>query len=400
MGIMFGRSSISLSSQYPQIQLADAKKFLTNYTLAFKKLLDTKYSSEKAAFPLYAAWPFEIRAYITSKGLVISYVRNAKSFSVHVENAPKSPMSSDHWSWAISNRYFCVLSEDPEKSAEQDIKYQLDIPKMHEAVLEQEAELAEAQWEEHVKGEVEYYLKYLDKSDAVKIVSVEKNLQDLYTIIDLFQGLRNRFELYTKLGATAQELVHSQITDEVDISLFLVIHGKYGEAIACLRRVMEIGLRAILMDFMALRDKTWEKTRDDWVDGADGRGQRPGHFTGDESVLSMLLDKRTEEVLTQYCAQYLHFTSISTYEFLKETYRRLSSFVHLEPISTAELLLEFAEYDQQRFNQWEDELFNVCRFLDLFLIVKFPKALDFRSDLPSFGFPVFSEAQIAHLKSL
>jgi hypothetical protein len=95
---------------------------------------------------------------------------------------------------------------------------------------------------------VENYLHYLESSHDVKKKTLEKKTSEIYSAILLVYEYLDSGSSYSMIGYETLDDVLFDVTEDIEMSIFLSIHGKYRPANALLRRWLETAITAIYFD--------------------------------------------------------------------------------------------------------------------------------------------------------
>jgi len=379
------------SQTYPSIEPSEARQFLQQYTDAFRNLLDSKYRTHKNDFPLYTGWPFEIFAFIVPSGILVMYKTNAREFAIHVQAVKELPKERDFFPQFYTNRHFRAATKKPQAEAEREIDLQLSLESMIEDYESQQSERMEREWLENVKFEVGYYLKYLASAYEVKKESFQNNVYELFDLLENVLRFQNRMETFAGIHAHSLILLHEQILDDMETSIFLAIHGKYGAANSTLRRVLEVGFRGIESDHrLAARPGTRPANLAEWLQDNDLS------FAGSGGIIERLLDQTTDTIVVSFFKKFRSREYASIRELVREMYRELSQYVHVELNSDRQIVLGFAEYDANLFEHWERTYSDVVLLVDLIFLLKFPSL--FSSNAGAVWFPKLSAEELEFLQ--
>ena len=262
--------------------------------------------------------------------------------------------------------------------AKQDILTEFE-EKKYEEHTEAENEHYNKLYEEHVEHVIDHYLNHLGSAYAVKKKTSEEKRNEMYNVIKLVNKTRMYYEAYSnpKVGCGTILLVMLDFWRDIDASIFLSVHGKYGPANALLRRWLEIFITALYFDAELKKyDKDPERYKDitkkcdEWLEEAPHR-----RFTGKDSVLSTLIDQDTDYKATQLMKKTTSFRPSSFREYVKSLYSDLSKQVHFSGLLSLEdeLTRDFGEYDEKLFEEWYDRLNQINKICNILTLLKFPE---------------------------
>jgi hypothetical protein len=188
--------------------------------------------------------------------------------------------------------------------AKQDILNEFE-EKEYKEHIEAENEYYTKLDEERVEHVVDHYLNHLGSAYAVKKKTSEEKRNEIYNVIELANKTRMYHKAYSnpKVGCVTILCVMLDFWRDLDASIFLSVHGKYGPANALLRRWLEIFITALYFDAELKRwdegSKKYKDTiekRDRWFKGTQHHRLQ---FTGDGGIVHTLIDQHTENIATQ-----------------------------------------------------------------------------------------------------
>lgn len=382
-----------MSSDYPQIQASEAREFLRLYTDVFRDLLNAKYPTNKEEFSLYKGEPFQIFAFIVPAGVLVTYKTNAPSFSIKVENVTELPKERYSFTRFYTNRHFRAAMKNPQREAEREINIQLSLESDLREHEKEELERLQEEWLDHIKSEVGDFLAYLAEADEVQRESLEKNVYDLFDLLEQVARFQNRIEMFVEINAYSLILLYPQILDDMRTSIFLAVHGKYAQAMSSMRRVLEATLRGIESDYrIGIQPETRPPDLEQWLQS------KPLNFSGSGGVVETLLDDSTDRIVANFLRAFRKLEYANAQKFIKKKYGELSRYVHVEGVSNRQIVLGFAEYDPKLFEEWRRTYEEVVLLIDLILLLKFPSLLALSSKGEKIGFPRFSATELYFLQ--
>jgi len=382
-----------MSSDYPPIRGSEARDFLSQYTDIFRNLLDTKYATCRGKFPLYEGEPFQILAFIVPAGVLVTYKMNAQSFGIKVENVTELPNERHSFTRFYTNRHFRSAMKNPQREAEREINIQLSLES--DLIEHEKAELEwlQQEWVDHIRSEVGDFLSYLARSDEVQRNSFEKNVDDLFDLLEAVVRFQNRIEMFDKMNAVSLMLLHGQVLDDMYTSIFLAVHGKYSQAMLSMRRVLEASLRGIKTDYrIAAQPEMRPSDLEQWLQNSRE------FFSGKRGVINFLLDKSTDGIATNFLRRFRKLECSSARQFVTAKWMELSQYAHVEGFSNRQTVLSFAEYNDKLFEQWRKNYVEVVLLIDLILLLKFPDVLAHSFKGEKIGFPRFSAEELSFLQ--
>lgn len=380
--------------RYPMIDVTKAREFLLTYIDTFRKLVDTKYSAHKDEFPLYSKWPLEVSAFIAPRGMLVSYLTGASKFSIRVQIVSDFPKVHGSFTRFYTNRYFQFASKNPEAEVEREISFELNLDSMIEEYDRHESERLELQYLDSIKFEVGSFLKYLASAYQVKDVTFREHVYTLFELLEQVTRFANRMQLFVDVRADSLILLYDQILDDMHTSIFLAVHGKYGQAMSCLRRVLETGLGGIESDCrMATNPEGKPSDPEKWL------LENQLNFAGSGGVIESLFHGSTDATIVEFLRKFRQRQVTCMEQRVKELYHELSVYVHVERSSDRQMLLSFAEYDAELFDKWHKTWEEIGLLIDLTLLLKLPETFALASKGESVGFPEFSIEELSFLQS-
>lgn len=389
-----------------QLKNEDIKKFIQAYILEYRTFLEENYPQSKNDFPLYAGYPFDVKAYVSEKSTLIVYKYNAPSLRIEVVEVNRVPDRKTVQENAIqgySSAYLSRIINKPQDVARKDIL----AYEAHEKEYEEQQEYYEQlDAEAEVDATINHYLNYLESSYNVKKKTSEEKRNEIYSAIKLVYERMDYYDAYLRTGCDTLFQVMFELNADIESSIFLSIHGKYRPANALLRRWLETTIHSLYFDFELKRynknTKTYESTlkkRNNWL-------KKPRHirFTGDDfSILAILIDPDTDYIATQLLKETTsYFSEQSFRRYVENLYRNLSKYVHYGGMipSEDELLLEFAEYNEKLFREWYVKLNRINEICNILTLLKFPEMLTLYEEYKEERFPTLKEKQMRKLKEL
>jgi hypothetical protein len=376
------------------IEVPEAREFLQRYTDTFRDLLNTKYQVHKDEFPLYFGRPFEVSAFIVPRGMLVTYVTGASEFAIRVHSVSGLPKIRDPFARFYTNRHFRAASKNLQAEAEREIGFQLNLEKIIEEYERQQAEWMESQYLEDIKYEVGYFLKYLASAYDVKEASFRENVYTLFELLEQVTRFESRMQMFVDIRAESLILLHDQVLDDMHTSIFLAVHGKYGQAMSSLRRVLEASLRGIESDCrIVAHPETRPSDLEEWLQG--------NHlsFTGSGGVIERLFDESIDRMIVEFLREFRKCECASTWQLMKDLYRELSQYVHVEASSNRQIVLGFAEYNANLFDRWHRTWEKVILLIDLTFLLRLPGAFALASKAHNVGFPKFPSEELDFLRS-
>lgn len=376
-----------------EIKEEDVENYLRQYVPALERLLEHKYPRAKeigltSGFPL--EFPVEVTAYIVPRGIHVKY-QKSDAFEIKVLKMEEAPKKSGLIGEFIPAYRFLVIKDRGEERAESDIVWLLSLPEQYEAMQREMELMDEKLWQDEMKYVVESYKHYLDVSKNVCKKTIVKRTQELYDSVTRIQNHVQRLELLYQIGCEVLAETHFLINEDMESSLFLALNGKYYVAMALLRKILEVNVKAMYFDSLPQKHKQnlQEKIKL-WLNGRNPR------LPSVQKMLGKLIDKRTDERIVQFLRHFRRFSGSSFRKYVQDLYHELCLYVHLCPEMSLDekLKMSFSEYDEERFTLWYTCFEKVNEILDTLLVLKFPSILVFSEKE---GFPKFLQVEIEAL---
>jgi len=362
----------------------EIKGFIKRYVDEYRRFLDEKYPERKDEFPLYTGYPYHVTAYVDKRGTLIEYKLNASEFKIEVEIVEKKPeyeKREGYLGTLYANKYLKRILDEPEKIARRDITDQF----AYEEFQNEEEEYWEKWYAKYIQEDIETtvkgYVSYIKTAYDVQEKTCSTMKNEICIIVKIVHNQSEIMDVYLTTGCLTVTDILNEVIEDIESSLFLAIHGKYGPAMALLRRWLESMLVALYFDVEIKKYDKSSKTydyvisrRDKWVEKARGRVK----FTGEYGILERLIDPDTDYVAGETLRRTAtYFKKSSFRSYVAELYQKLSKFVHYggaKPIGES-LSLEFAEYNEDRFKEWYTRFNQIYEICNLITIIKFPQIL-------------------------
>jgi len=358
------------------------KNFVERYVNEFRCYLEKQYPERKNDFILYTGYPYYVTVYVNKRITRIEYQLNKDAFVIEVkvvDEVPKYEKRTGYIVQGFSNRYLARILSEPEKEARRDV----DAVFQYEELQREEAEYWEREYVQYIEDDinttVENYISYIKTAYDVrdKTCSVAKG--EICNVVKIVFNAPNIVDVSLKLGCFTLIGVVDQVADDIESSLFLATHGRYGPAMALLRRWLETTLIALYFDVELKRHEKTSRTyqdlnqkRDIWVEKS-----RHVKFTGEYGILERLVDPDTDYVASEILKKTTKLSAaVSFKQYVEQLYGNLSKFVHYggtRPLD--ELSLEFATFDEGRFKEWYTRFSQVYEICNLLTAIKFPEIL-------------------------
>jgi hypothetical protein len=119
-------------------------------------------------------------------------------------------------------------------------------------------------------------------------------------------------------------------------------------------------------------------------------------FAGSGGIIERLLDQTTDTIVVSFFKKFRSREYASIRELVREMYRELSQYVHVELNSDRQIVLGFAEYDANLFEHWERTYSDVVLLVDLIFLLKFPSL--FSSNAGAVWVPKLSAEELEFLQ--
>lgn len=396
-----------------KIRKDEVKTFIGRYIDEYRRYLEEKHPERKDESDLYSGYPYHVTAYVGERTTLIECQLNSSKLTIKTEKVKKEPTfkrRKGYVATSYANRYLKRILDQPEMLARRDIEEWIS----HEEFEKQEAEhwqrLMEQYFQQNVEWTVKNYISYIKTSYDVSEKTSSIMKAAIYDIVKKIHNQGIMLESYLMCGCLTLIDISIQVTEDIESSLFLALHGKYGPAMALLRRYLETMVIALHFDADIARydrnSRTFDsvkKKRDKWVEKSFHM-----RFTGDFGVLERLIDPDTDYIALETLRRTdTHFNGSSFRAYLKKLYGRLSKFVHYggtRPIGEISSL-EFAEFNEDRFKEWYTRFSQIFEICNLLTVTKFPSLLSIydekQQDLnPEDQVPLLTNQQIQVLKNM
>lgn len=249
-------------------------------------------------------------------------------------------------------------------------------------------------WEEHKESEVDNLLDYFEPACNVKERTRKEHIDTIYETTKLVEKYRSCYSVYITIGWETLANVSLELSEVIEASIFLSIHGMYMPANALLRQWLETTLSALKFDYELKKcdknTKTYNgllKKRDKWL-------EKPSHirFTGECSILSILVDPDTDYIATRFREEEMsNSEKLSFKKEIENLFGELSKCVHFGGMTPIENLKStFAEYNKKQFEIWYKRLNQINEICAIITLIKSPEIitlLEKRKDicLPTLG---------------
>lgn len=254
---------------------------------------------------------------------------------------------------------------------------------------------------------VKHYLNYLESSHDAKIETLEKKTTTVYDAISLVNDYLGYYSAYSIMSCEILSDISSEISDDIDTSIFLSIHGKYKPANALLRRWLEINIIALYYDSELHKyNKTTKKFQDTQKKGYNWLSD-PHHkkFTGNEfGILTTLIDPDTDYIATELLREKTYFKKTTFKKYVVDLYDELSKYVHYGGMKLFlgdidDLHFDFAKFNDKFFNEWYLRLTQINEICNIITLLKFPEIITLSKEHDA-RFPTLESSQMIKLRKL
>lgn len=365
----------------------EIKDFIQRYVNEYRRFLNESYPKRAKEFPLYSGYPCHVTAYVDKQWTLVEYQLNMSEFMTEVkivEKIPKYDRRKGFVGTLYANRYLKIIIDQPENIARKNVRTHVMDEIAYEEYQKEEAEYWEKWWEKYILEDISItvkgYVSYIKTAYSVQEKTCSAMKNEICTVVKIVQNQSKIMDAYLKSGCITLLEVVDEVIRDVESSLFLAIHGKYRPAMALLRRCLETVLVALYFDAELKKYDKSSRTYNNLTQKRDKWVEKSYHikFTGEYGVLDKLIDPDTDylagETLRRTTA---HYKKSSFREYIRELYRKLSKFVHYGGAVTTDemLVLEFAEYSEDRFKEWYTRFNQIYEICNLLTIIKFPEVL-------------------------
>lgn len=257
--------------------------------------------------------------------------------------------------------------------------------------------------EEEIENTVENYLHYLESSHDVKKKTLEEKTSEIYSAILLIYEYLDSGSSYWMIGYETLDNVLIDITEDIEMSIFLSIHGKYRPANALLQRWLETTITAIYLDYKLKKYandvKNYEKTLEEgwgWLEESKNI-----HFTKSGYVLDTLIDSNTDNLAQKLLSEKSYFEDATFKEYVIDIYKNLSKSVHYGGmnISFENLCMGFSEYNRELFEKWYGNFNQVNEICNILIFLKNPETITFIKE-HKISIPTLESNQMIILKNI
>lgn len=388
----------------------DVENFIREYISEYRTYLEEKYPNRKSDFPFYKEYPFDVKAYVDEKTTLIVYKYNVPTLKIEVFEVDKVPdwrhQQKETYVEIFANVYFSRRIDNPKDVAIREIldffsqeEYDMGQSEIYEKM---HCEAVEAEVNDTVKG----YLNYLNHAYNVQNETLEKHKTDLYEVTQLVSKHEQYHSAYLIAECNTLADVNTELSKDIESSIFLSVHANYRAANILLRRLLEVTLIAIKFDFQLKKYKSKHKKYNNIISKRDQWLIKPNHvpFAGNNGILSTLIDDDTNNKATQL----LNLSNPTNKETFKNyvmgVYKELSKHVHYGGKFSGdvfdEFTFDFVEYDEMRFKEWYNKLNQIHEICNIVILLKFPEmiALSKKNENDYISFPTLKNIQLSKLR--
>lgn len=365
----------------------EVRKFISKYIGTYRRLVEKSYLTLKEFFPLYTNYPYRVIAYVTPTKTLLEYQPRVPRFAVQVklvDELPKINIKIKHYIGAFRNDYLLRIIKKAEETAKEDVLHIVADYEAYEKSQEELAEYYERQYaqymEDYITDTLSRYASYVESAYDAKKETISKQRDEVYDVVKIIDNLRGYLIEAFMPHCSALFMVFDEITQDIESSLFLVMHGKYVPANALLRRIIEMAMTALYFDDEVRKCRKDSRTyndlcrkRKEWIEKS-----RKGSlsFTSEYGVLGRLVDPDTDYSAKKILEANRQISQKTFKGYVTKLYSELCKFVHYGGLElTDRFPLEFAEFDERRFKEWIFRFRQVFEAFNILLAVKFPEVL-------------------------
>lgn len=258
--------------------------------------------------------------------------------------------------------------------------------------------------EEEIDKTLKKFFNYMESSYEIKNRTLDEKSIDIYNTILLIDNHLSSTSSFFDTGFYNLATVLLEVNEDIEISTFLSVHGKYRPAKALLRRWLETTIHAIYHDWQIEKNSKNFSEYDTSIDyGWEWLTESPySKFKGKKGILDKLIDSNTDSIAQQLLNEKSYFKYASFREYIETLYSNLSKCVHFGGIdfeSSDELNLEFAKYDKELFEEWYTYLNQINEICNILIFLKFPEILTLHKE-HKVNIPVLEKNQMTLLEKL
>jgi hypothetical protein len=234
-------------------------------------------------------------------------------------------------------------------------------------------------YEDHKESEVNNLLDYFESAYIVKERTVKEHRDTIYESIKLVEKYRDCYTAYIKTGWETLANVSLELSEDIEASIFLSMHGMYIPANALLRLWLETSISALKFDYELKKCDKNTKTYDELLKKRDKWLENPSHvrFTGECSILSTLIDPDTDYIATQFIKEEMFNSEKLIFKKeIENLFKELSKYVHFGGMTPIENFKStFAKYDKEQFENWSKRLNQINEMCTIITLIKFPEII-------------------------
>lgn len=262
--------------------------------------------------------------------------------------------------------------------------------------------------EKEIDNTIKNYFNYLESSNEIKNKTLDEKSTEIYYSILLIQNHLSSYSSFLDSKFETLDNVLFEVNEDIEISFFLTLHGKYRPAKALLRRWLETTIYAIYFDWqIKTNSKTPAKYEKSIENGWEWLTKTSySRFKGKGSWLDNLIDSHTDSIAKQLLKEKPYFKHASFRGYIETLHSHLSKSVHFGGIDTDfsldklnKLSIEFAEYNGELFDEWYMYLNQINEICIIFIFIKFPEMLTLYKE-HKIGIPVLETSQMILLEQL
>lgn len=371
----------------------EIEKYIREYVTEVERLVSGIYSDVKSqgfnsGVPL--EFPVSVEVFQTERGLLF-YFEPSDFFSFKIIKTRKKKV---RWGFFELSAHFNHWKDKGYEKARFDIRRLYYLPEDYESMREEDANRSgefEAQYVQDITMEVEYYVDYLRESKTIIGETIEKNIFECYHLLHIIQKYTARMDLYIKSGSWVCFETYHIVMNEIETSIFLMLHGKYQSSLSSLRKIFEILCRAIYLDYMLKDDDSYENMKNTWFDG----NNFPILFP---PMIIELINDSEINILKKYFQKNIYEDELNIRTKIIDIYKELSKYVHFVTRNDMNnLSLLFSQYDAVDMNNYYERFIEVINITDILFILKNPTIIN---EINKHDFPNFDLKNMEALLSL
>jgi len=367
----------------------EIEHFVRQYITALESLLkglysDVKKLNYKRNFPI--VFPVSVKIYQASSGIWIYFIKS-DFFSYQITH---NHLDGIKCSQFIPYNLFSHYKDKGARKAKMDIETYISLPdmiKQHEEIMQNQNEYDCYQ---NMSYELEYYLSYMKKSQEIIDETKQNNFSELYNMFEIVIHYFSRYDRLIEEDCDTMCILLPMLNTDIETVLFLALHGKYYSSLSISRKILEVTIRAIYLDFFLQFDDYLIEIKNEWL-----QGERFKY------IFSKVMDKLLPNDDNNYITNILYDLNImkdnNLKDKIKELYSVLSKYVHLRPRKDLfDTTILFSEYDEKKFDHVYRYIIEIMRFTDIILFMKYPKILINSSfnEFPEFSYEEYNNLKV------